>query len=110
MSLSPDQAFDRIAQIMGCKWSVLILDELSEGAQRPSELLKKCPDVAPRVLHRCLNRLERDGLIQKETFNEIPPKVEYSLTEQGQSFYSLLKGARDLAKQWEGRQPKVLRA
>jgi DNA-binding HxlR family transcriptional regulator len=102
--LSTDEALERIAQILGCKWSVKILYALNEGERRPSELLREWEAIAPRVLHRCLNRLELDGLLSKQTFAEVPLRTEYELTEQGREFVALLNSAQGLATQWTGSQ------
>jgi DNA-binding HxlR family transcriptional regulator len=106
-ALSSDEALDRIAQILGCKWSLRILSALSEGERRPSQLLRTCEEMAPRVMHRCLNRLERDGLLRKETFAEVPPHVEYELTDQGHQFLAVLTAAREMSDSWTGVQKKV---
>lgn len=107
-ALDRDQAYERIAQILGCKWSLLIFDRLATKERvRPSEILKSADGLAPRVLHRCLSRLERDGLLAKEVFAEIPPRTEYALTEQGRRFVQLLDDARGLAATWTGDQPLV---
>lgn len=107
-ALSADEALERIAQILGCKWSVKILCALYSSERRPSELLREWDEMAPKVLHRCLNRLELDGLIAKETFTEVPPRVEYELTDQGKQFVALLDTARNLSSHWKGSQRLVL--
>lgn len=106
-SLSNDEALERIAQVLGCKWSVKILYALSLRERRPSEFLREWGDIAARVLHRCLNRLELDGLVSKETFAEVPLRVEYDLTEQGREFVALLNSAQTMASQWTGTQRRV---
>jgi len=106
-ALSADEALERIAQILGCKWSVKILRVLGDGERRPSELLREWDEMAPKVLHRCLNRLECDGLIAKETFAEVPLRTEYTLTAQGREFVNLLESARSMSNQWSGTLRKV---
>lgn len=106
-TLSKQEAYERIAQIMGCKWSVRILDALANGSARPSELLRECGGLAERVLHRCLNRLQRDGLISKRCYAEIPPHTEYELTAMGKEVLRLLESAWSLADRWEGSQRAI---
>lgn len=106
-ALSADDALERIAQILGCKWSVKILRALGDRERRPSELLRNWDEMAPKVLHRCLNRLECDGLIAKETFAEVPLRTEYALTNQGREFVGLLESARAMSHQWIGTLRKV---
>jgi DNA-binding HxlR family transcriptional regulator len=68
------------------KWSLLILTTLHEkGMLRYSEICKSIPDISQKMLSATLKRLEEDGLINRVAFAEIPPRVEYSLTEMGES-------------------------
>ena len=68
------------------KWSMLILCVLSEnGATRFNEIGKALPDISPKVLTDTLKSLEADGLISRKLYAEIPPRVEYSLTQLGHS-------------------------
>lgn len=70
-----------VARFSG-KWSMLILCVLSENdATRFNEIGKAIPDISPKVLTDTLKSLEADGLISRKMYSEIPPKVEYSLTE-----------------------------
>lgn len=74
-----------IARFSG-KWSLLVLCVLSENeATRFNEISKAIPDISPKVLTETLKNLESDGLISRKLYAEIPPKVEYSLTELGRS-------------------------
>ena len=74
-----------IARFSG-KWSLLVLCVLSENeATRFNEISKAIPDISPKVLTETLKNLESDGLISRKLYAEIPPKVEYSLTELGHS-------------------------
>ncbi len=74
-----------IARFSG-KWSILVLCVLSENeATRFNEIGKAIPDISPKVLTDTLKSLESDGLISRTVYAEIPPKVEYSLTEIGKS-------------------------
>ena len=74
-----------VARFSG-KWSMLVLCVLSENeATRFNEIGKAIPDISPKVLTETLKNLEADGLISRRLYAEIPPKVEYSLTELGRS-------------------------
>ncbi len=86
-----------IANLSG-KWSMLVLCVLSEnGTTRFNAIGKAIPDVSPKVLSETLKRLEADGLVDRTLYAEIPPRVEYSLTELGKSlvphFYGLVSWA-----------------
>ena len=70
----------------GDKWSILVLHELNlNGVMRFSQLGKAIPDVSQKMLTVTLRRLEADRLIKREVFPEIPPKVEYRLTDTGKT-------------------------
>lgn len=74
-----------VARFSG-KWAMLILCVLSENeATRFNVIAKALPDISPKVLTETLKNLEKDGLIKRELFAEIPPRVEYSLTDLGKS-------------------------
>ena len=66
------------------KWKVLILRDLLDGTKRFSELRRSVGSVSQKVLTANLRQMERDGLVHREVFPEVPPRVEYSLTETGQ--------------------------
>ncbi|SDD58818.1 winged helix-turn-helix transcriptional regulator [Sporomusa acidovorans] len=72
------------------KWKFIILWRLSEGTRRFNELQKQIPHISQGILTQQLRELERDGIVFREVYKEIPPKVEYSLTEIGQSFIPIL--------------------
>ena len=68
------------------KWSLLILTTLHDTQTlRYSEIHKSIPDISQKMLSSTLKRLEEDGLVRRQAFAEIPPRVEYSLTEMGES-------------------------
>lgn len=75
----------------GNKWAFLVLHVIGEnGTVRYSELCRQIPDVSSRMLSATLKTLEADGLISRKVYPVVPPKVEYSLTELGQSLLPLI--------------------
>jgi DNA-binding HxlR family transcriptional regulator len=70
---------------IGDKWTVLVVLLLSDGPMRFTDLRGHLGRVAPKVLTQTLRRMERDGLATREVFAEVPPRVEYTLTDLGQS-------------------------
>ncbi len=75
----------------GDKWSLLVLLEIyEEGIVRFNELGRKIPDISTRVLSGTLKNLEADGLISRKVYAQVPPKVEYSLTETGKSLIPVI--------------------
>lgn len=73
------------------KWKMEILLNLKDGELRMSELEHRIPGANPRVLARQLRGLEKDGIVDRKIYAEVPPKVEYSLTEYGKDMMKLLK-------------------
>jgi len=76
-------ALDITMHFLGGKWKSIILYYLLEGPKRFSQFRKHIPDLSERVLSQQLKELEADGLIHREVFAEVPPRVEYSLTPFG---------------------------
>ncbi|MBZ3935210.1 winged helix-turn-helix transcriptional regulator [Methanimicrococcus blatticola] len=77
-------------QLIGDKWKVLILRELMPGKKRFGELQKSISNVSQRMLTQQLKAMEKDGLVNRVAYAEIPPRVEYSLTELGRSLEPIL--------------------
>jgi DNA-binding HxlR family transcriptional regulator len=76
--------------IIGGKWKQLILYYLLQGTKRFNELRRLLPNVTQQMLTTQLRELERDGIVHREVYAEVPPKVEYSLTERGRSLEPIL--------------------
>ena len=76
------------------KWKQMILKELSQGPVRYGQLGARIPSVSSKVLTQQLREMERDGLIVRTVFAEIPPRVEYSLAEMGASIFTVFKELR----------------
>jgi len=77
-------------EIFGGKWKALITYILTFGTKRTGELQRLIPGISQKVLIEKLKELEKDGIIEKYVYEEMPPKVEYTLTEYGQSFSNIL--------------------
>ncbi|WP_026994904.1 winged helix-turn-helix transcriptional regulator [Flectobacillus major] len=81
---------DLIGEVLYGKWKIRLLWFINEGHKRPSELQRKIPDATRRVLNIQLKELEDHGLVSKIIYPVVPPKVEYSLTEFGQTLIPIL--------------------
>lgn len=81
-----------LLQRIGDKWSVLVVETLGQGPKRFSELRREIPSVSQRMLTLTLRNLERDGLVDRTVTPSIPPRVDYELTELGQSLQAPICG------------------
>lgn len=77
-------------RLIGDKWKVLILRELMPGTKRFGELHRSIGSVSQKMLTQQLKSMQTDGLVKREVFAEVPPRVEYSLTERGKSLAPVL--------------------
>lgn len=77
-----------ILDLVGDKWSVLIIGTLSDGPVRYSDLAQAIPGISQRMLTLTLKQLQRSGLVARTAYAEVPPRVEYSLTALGSSLLS----------------------
>lgn len=85
-------AMELTLQLIGGKWKPLIMYRLGQdGKQRFSELKRSMPSITQKMLTQQLRELENDGIVHRDVYAEVPPKVEYSLTEIGKSVIPLLK-------------------
>ncbi|MGG4412036.1 helix-turn-helix domain-containing protein [Niallia taxi] len=77
-------------EVIGGKWKCVILCHLTHGKQRTSELKRLMPNITQKMLTQQLRELEDDGIINRIIYQQIPPKVEYELSEYGESLQSIL--------------------
>ncbi|WP_199432662.1 winged helix-turn-helix transcriptional regulator [Qaidamihabitans albus] len=94
--LAEECTVEAALEVIGGKWKLVILRHLLEGTKRFGELDKALPGITPRMLTRQLRELESDGLVLRTVYPQVPPKVEYSVTEIGES----LRAITDQLEQW----------
>lgn len=87
------------AGLIGDKWTLLILRDLAEGEKRFGEL-EKSLGISPRTLSARLAELEKEGVVARQCFAEVPPRVEYSLTAKGQALAPIVEAMRTYGKKW----------
>jgi DNA-binding HxlR family transcriptional regulator len=92
----PDCPVETALTLMGDRWKILIVRDLLTGTKRFGELKKSLTGISQKVLTQHLRRMEESGLVHRQVYAEVPPRVEYSLTELGQS----LKIIHDAMRQW----------
>ncbi len=94
--------FELTLQVIGGKWKGIILYHLSgEGVLRFGELKRSIPNVTEKMLIRQLRELEADGLVAREVYKQVPPKVEYSLTELGRTLIPILNQLKEWGVTYE---------
>jgi DNA-binding HxlR family transcriptional regulator len=90
------------ADIVCSKWTVLVLRDLSEGRTRFCELERSLAGISPRTLSLRLRALEEEGIVDRRTFPEVPPRVEYELTPKGEALMPLIEDMRQYGREWLG--------
>lgn len=88
------------AEIIGAKWTAVLVHDLSEGARRFSELEHACVGISPRTLSERLRALEHEGIVVRRSYPERPPRVEYELTEKGEALLPIIDTMRDFGRDW----------
>ena len=87
---APTQGVEAALRVLGGKWKVLILWHLVGQTRRYGALRRLMPDITEKMLIRQLRELEQDGIISRTNYQSIPPRVEYTVTDYGQSLYPIL--------------------
>ena len=96
---SPDA---RALDLVGDKWTLLIVRDLAEGRARFCELERSLGGISPRTLSLRLRALEEEGILHRTTYPEVPPRVEYALTEKGRALVPIIDSMRTYGSEWLG--------
>ena len=88
------------AEIVGAKWTALLVHDLSEGPRRFSQLEHSCAGISPRTLSERLRALEDEGIVERHSYPESPPRVEYELTQKGESLLPIIDAMREFGHDW----------
>jgi DNA-binding HxlR family transcriptional regulator len=88
------------AEILSGKWTILLLRDLVDGRCRFCELERSLEGISPRTLSLRLRALEEHGVIERKTFPEVPPRVEYSLTDKGRALVPIIEDMRAYGREW----------
>jgi DNA-binding HxlR family transcriptional regulator len=92
----------RTAEIVCGKWTLLVIRDLAEGRSRFCELERSLAGISPRTLSLRLRALEEEGIVERQTFPEVPPRVEYVLTPKGRALAPLIEDMRTYGREWLG--------
>src|SRR5215210_1130697 len=90
----------RTADIVCGKWTLLLVRELAEGCSRFCELERSLVGISPRTLSLRLRALEEEGIVERQTFPAVPPRVEYALTPKGLALIPISDGLRAYGERW----------
>jgi DNA-binding HxlR family transcriptional regulator len=82
------------------KWTLLVIRDLAEGSSRFCELERSLEGISPRTLSLRLRALEEEGIVERHTFPEVPPRVEYALTKKGEALVPLVEDMRRYGRRW----------
>jgi DNA-binding HxlR family transcriptional regulator len=92
----------RTAEIVCGKWTMLVIRDLAEGRSRFCELERSLEGISPRTLSLRLRALEEEGIVERRTYPEVPPRVEYALTEKGRALVPIVESMRAYGNEWLG--------
>lgn len=89
-----------VEDVIGCKWSLTVIDLIRTGTKRPGEMQRSVEGLTTKVLNERLRKLVCFGVIEKTIFAEVPPRVEYNLTELGEKFVRILDAINNLENEF----------
>ncbi len=93
-------SIEKTLNILGAKWTFLIIRDLFEGTKRFGELRKSLKGISPKTLSERLKELEKHGVVTRTAYPTVPPTVEYTLTEKGKSLKNIIKEMKIWGAQW----------
>ena len=94
------------AELVCAKWTILVIRDLAEGRSRFCELERSLSGISPRTLSLRLRALEEEGIVERRTYPEVPPRVEYELTDKGRALLPLIEDMRRYGREWLGARGK----
>ena len=90
----------RTAEVVCGKWTLLMIRDLADGSSRFCELERSLEGISPRTLSLRLRALEEEGIVERHTYPEVPPRVEYALTRKGEALVPLIDDMRTYGTRW----------
>ena len=89
-------SYQKLEDVVGCKWSVSVLQAVAAGVTRPGALERHIAGISTKVLSERLRKLTHYGLLSRHVYAEVPPRTEYSLSQNGQKLVSIIERINDL--------------
>ena len=93
---SPRKVGGVIESILRCKWSLTVLDLIAQDTNRPGEIVRSLDGLTTKVLNDCLRTNVKFGVLEKQSFPEVPPRVEYQLTDHGRKLVGIIDQIQSL--------------
>src|SRR5205085_11272825 len=90
----------RTADVVGGSWTLVLVRDLAEGCSRFCELERALAGISPRTLSLRLRALEEEGIVERRTYAEVPPRVEYELTAKGRDLLPIIESMREYGTRW----------
>jgi DNA-binding HxlR family transcriptional regulator len=106
----PNCPISRTAEIISGKWTLLLIRDLADSSCRFCELERSLDGISPRTLSLRLRALEEQGVVARHTYPEVPPRVEYALTEKGRALVPLIEDMRRYGRRWLAREERRVSA
>ena len=100
MAAKQDACFCATADVVCRKWTLLVIRDLAQGRSRFCELERSLEGISPRTLSLRLRALEEERIVERHTFPEVPPRVEYALTDKGRALLPIIEAMRDYGRTW----------
>jgi DNA-binding HxlR family transcriptional regulator len=98
---APQRSARMVETIYGCKWSLTVYQLLANGIDRPGAMVSSVEGLTTKVLNECLQRNTKFGILDRVTYNEVPPRVEYKITPLGTKFIRILDELEKLQREIE---------
>lgn len=90
----------RTSEIISGKWTLLVIRDLADGSARFCQLERSLEGISPRTLSLRLRALEEQGIVTRHTYPEVPPRVEYALTDKGRALVPMIDDMRAYGRRW----------
>lgn len=95
----PEPTLDMLRALFGCKWSLTVFELIERGVRRPGQMVRSVDGLTTKSLNECVQRLVEFGILARESFPEVPPRVEYTITPRGQRVRQVFAQIEELARE-----------